>query len=170
VFHPGVRLRHHYRATETAAQSLGSETVSSGVLVAIVKAGGYLDADHVDSFAHELERAIAAGATRLLVDLNQAEEVTSAAMNALLAARQQLIGRNGRIAIVLPYRLRHRFQLLKLDRRFLLASDRIEAAGLLGVASGGDLNPDRPAPYTSRLPRPPRSSRWQKTVTFLPTH
>jgi anti-anti-sigma regulatory factor len=170
VFHPGVRLRHHCRPAETAAQSLGSETVSSGVLVAIVKAGGYLDADHVDSFAHELERAIAAGATRLLVDLNQAEEVTSAAMNALLAARQQLIGRNGRIAIVLPYRLRHRFQLLKLDRRFLLAADRIEAAGLLGVASGGDLNQDRPVPYPSRLPWPPRSSRWQKTVTFLPTH
>jgi hypothetical protein len=78
VYHPGERLRH--RAVETAWQQRErSETVSSGVLVAIVKAGGVVDANHVDSFAHELDRAIAAGASRLLVDLKQAEEVTTAA-------------------------------------------------------------------------------------------
>jgi anti-anti-sigma regulatory factor len=147
VYHPGVRLRH--RAVETTWQQRErSETVSSGVLVAIVKAAGCLDANHVDSFAHELDRAIAAGASRLLVDLNQAEEVTTAAMNALLAARQRLSGRDGRIAVALSHRLRRRFRLLQLDRRFLLAADRLEAAELLGVTSEGDLNEDRPAPYT----------------------
>jgi anti-anti-sigma regulatory factor len=148
VFHPGVRLRHHLPAAETGSgQRLGSETVSSGVLVAIVTAGGYLDADYVGAFAAELGKAIDAGASRLLVDLDQAEEVTTAAMNALLAARQQLIGRGGRIAVVLPHRLRRRFLCLQLDRRFLLASDRIEAAELLGVTAGDDLDQDHPAPY-----------------------
>jgi anti-anti-sigma regulatory factor len=117
------------------------------VLVAIVEAGGYMDAYRVDPFADELNRAIDAGASRLLVDFSQAEELTTAAINALLAARQQLIGRNGRIAVVLPPRLRRRFLCLQLDRRFLLASDRIEAAELLGVTSGQDLNEDHPAPH-----------------------
>jgi anti-anti-sigma regulatory factor len=150
VFHPGVRLRHHQPAAETKwGPREGSETVSSGVLVVIVKAGGYLDADRVGAFAGELGGAIDAGATRLLVDLDQAEEVTTAAMNALLAARQRLIGRGGRIAVVLPHRLRRRFQVLLLDRRFLLASDRIEAAELLGVTAGDDLDHDHdhPAAY-----------------------
>src|SRR4029077_18484228 len=70
VFHPGVRLRHNQPAAETKwRRRQGSETVSSGVLVAIVKAGGYLDADRVGAFAGELGGAIDAGATRLLVDL-----------------------------------------------------------------------------------------------------
>jgi anti-anti-sigma regulatory factor len=123
------------------------ETVSFGVLVAIVKAGGYMDANHVDPFADELNEAIDAGASRLLVDLSQAEELTTAAINALLAARQQLLGREGRIAVVLPHGLRRRFLCLQLDRRFLLASDRIEAAKLLGVTSGADLDEDHPASH-----------------------
>jgi anti-anti-sigma regulatory factor len=147
VFHPGVRLRHRHRAVETSGQRVDSESVSSGVLVAIVTTGGYIDAYSADAFGDELNGAIDAGASRLLVDLSQAEELTTAAINALLAARQQLIGRSGRIAVVVPYRLRRRFLCLQLDRRFLLASDRLEAAGLLGVSSGADLNEDHPASY-----------------------
>jgi anti-anti-sigma regulatory factor len=143
VFHPGVRIRHRHGAVETTSRErVGSESVSSGVLVAIVKAGGYIDAYRADAFGDQLNEAIDAGASRLLVDLSQAEELTTAAINALLAARQQLIGREGRIAVVLPYRLRRRFLCLQLDRRFLLASNRQEAAELLGVAAGGDINED----------------------------
>jgi len=60
--------------------------VSSRVVVAIVSARGIIDADHVGPFARELMRAAGAGVIKLLVDLSRAEEVTTAGMNALLAA------------------------------------------------------------------------------------
>jgi anti-anti-sigma regulatory factor len=108
----------------------------SSVLVAIVRANGRIDAEHVAPFADQLDAAVAAGATRLLVDLSRAEEVTTAGMNALLAARQKLIGCSGRIAIVLPGWLRRRFCVADLDRRFLLPDSRSQAAELLGVSAG----------------------------------
>ena len=79
-------------------------------------------------------RAAGAGATKLLVDLSRAEEVTTAGMNALLAARQRLLEQDGQISVVLPRGLRRRFEALQLDRRFLLAADRRQAAQLLGLA------------------------------------
>lgn len=100
--------------------------------MAIVNARGPIDAEHVGPFDRELSRAVGAGATRLLVDLSNADEVTTAGMNALLAARQRLFGR-GQIAVVLPRGLRRRFEALRLDRRFLLAADRLQAAQLLGL-------------------------------------
>jgi anti-anti-sigma regulatory factor len=112
----------------------GSDSVSS-LLVAIIKATGCIDAEHVAPFTAELDAAVAAGASRLLVDLSQAEEVTTAGMNALLAAREKLIQRAGLIAVVLPGCLRHRFQALHLGRRFLLPGDRSEAVELLGVTA-----------------------------------
>jgi anti-anti-sigma regulatory factor len=107
----------------------------SGLLVAIIRASGRIDAEHVAPFTAELDAAVAAGASRLLVDLSQAEEVTTAGMNALLAARQKLMERAGLIAVVLPGWLRHRFQVLHLGRRFLLSGDRSEAVELLGVTA-----------------------------------
>jgi anti-anti-sigma regulatory factor len=107
--------------------------------MAIVNARGVVDAAHVRPFARELSRAVGAGATKLLVDLSHAEEVTTAGMNALLAARQQLLERGGDISVVLPPGLRRRFETLRLDRRFLLASDRLQAARLLGL--DGDRSP-----------------------------
>jgi anti-anti-sigma regulatory factor len=80
---------------------------------------------------------VRAGATKLLVDLGEAEDVTSAGMNALLAARQRLLERRGQVAVVLGDRLRRRFEVLQLGRRFLLASDRRHAARLLGLVPGG---------------------------------
>jgi anti-anti-sigma regulatory factor len=116
----------------------------SGLLVAIIKATGRIDAEHVAPFTAELDAAVAAGASRLLIDLSQADEVTTAGMNALLAAREQLIERHGLIAVALPDRLRHRFQLLNLDRRLLLPTDRCEAAELLGITASAN----GPDPHT----------------------
>jgi anti-anti-sigma regulatory factor len=120
--------------------------VSSGVLVAIVNARGVIDAGRVGPFARELSRAIGAGATRLLVDLSQAEEATTAAMNALLAARQGMFERGGQIAVVLPRGLKQRFKALQLDRRFLLAADRLQAAQLLGLIAGSSPDAGVPIP------------------------
>src|SRR5581483_310414 len=109
------------------------EPVSASVLLAIVNGHGNVDASSVRP---ELAQTIAAGATRLLVDLSRADEVATTALNALLDARRELWERGGRIAVVLSPRLRRRFEMLRLDRRFLLADDRLHAAELLGLAHG----------------------------------
>jgi anti-anti-sigma regulatory factor len=109
---------------------------SSSVLVAVVPAGGVIDAMHVEPLVAELTGAMDAGATKLLVDLSEAETVTAAGMNALLATRQRLIGKGGRISVVLPRGLRRLFHALQLDRRLLVASDRLQAATKLDLAAG----------------------------------
>jgi anti-anti-sigma regulatory factor len=111
--------------------------VSPGVLLGIVNARGAIEAGAVEPFAYELGRTLEAGATRLLVDLGRATDVTSGCMNALLAARQRLFGRDGRIAVVLSPRMRRRFETLELDRRFLLADNRLQAVRLLGLGDAG---------------------------------
>ncbi|HZR92145.1 MAG TPA: STAS domain-containing protein [Gaiellaceae bacterium] len=118
------------RATGPAeAAGLGA---AGHVLVAEVSARGVVDAGHAASLARELAAALSAGATRLLVDLREAHEVTTAGMNALLAARAGLVGR-GEMAVVLQPSLRRRFEVLQLASRFSLASTRAEAARLLGI-------------------------------------
>src|SRR5262245_12004097 len=99
----------------------------SGVLMAIVHARGFIDAEHVEPFARELGRGVDAGATKVIVDLSSVDEVTTAGMNALLAARQSLVERGGQIAVVTSHWLRLRFEVLQLERRFLLADDRLQA-------------------------------------------
>ena len=133
--HPWTHPRRGLRRTAGTSVSEAEPAVSSGVVMAIVNARGIIDANHVGPFARELMRATGAGAARLLVDLSHAEEVTTAGMNALLAARQRVLERGGQISVVLPRGLRRRFEALQLDRRFLLAADRIEAAQLLGLAA-----------------------------------
>ena len=100
----------------------------------------------VEPFAHEVGNALEAGATRLLVDLSRADDVAAACQNTLLAARQRLFDRGGRIAVVLSPAMRRRFGVLGLDRRFLLAKDRIHAVRLLGLADA--------APPRTHAPRP----------------
>ena len=107
--------------------------VSSGVLMAIVNAQGKLDAPRVEPFAQEVGNAIEAGATRLLVDLSGANDVAAAYQNTLLGARQRLFDRGGRIAVVLSPAMRRRFGVLGLDRRFLLAENRMHGVRLLGL-------------------------------------
>jgi anti-anti-sigma regulatory factor len=114
----------------------GVPASSSSVLAAVVPAGGVIDALHVEPLVAELTGAMDAGATKLLVDLSAAETVTAAGMNALLAARQRLIGQGGQVSVVLPRALRRRFHTLQLDRRLLIASDRLQAATKLGLAAG----------------------------------
>jgi anti-anti-sigma regulatory factor len=118
----------------------------NSVLVAVVPGEGVIDAQHVDPLAAELTSAVEAGATKILVDLSDAETVTAAGMNALLAARQRLIGTGGRISVVVPGPLRRGFHVLQLDRRLLVASDRLQAATKLGLAAGRRFKPplDRP--------------------------
>ena len=132
-----VRERHSAPAASTV--------VSSNVLLAIVNAGGVIDAGTVDPFEGELVGAVRAGATKLLVDLTRADEVTAAGMNVLLGVRQRL-GGNGGLALVLPGAVRRSFELLGLDRRFLVARDRTEAARLLGLTSAATPESGAPAP------------------------
>ena len=133
IVHPWTRPRRGLRRASGTSDFAVEPAVSSRVVVAIVSARGIIDADHVGPFARELMRAAGAGATKLLVDLSRAEEVTTAGMNALLAARQRLLEQDGQISVVLPRGLRRRFEALQLDRRFLLAADRRQAAQLLGL-------------------------------------
>jgi anti-anti-sigma regulatory factor len=110
--------------------------------VAVVEARGSVDCDRVEPLAAELEDAVAAGVERILVDLSRTRDVTTAAVNVLLDARGRLLPRKGVIAVVLPPRLRRWFELLRLDRRFLLATSRSEAADLLGLTVAGAPAPD----------------------------
>jgi anti-anti-sigma regulatory factor len=82
----------------------------------------------------QIDRAVESGAARILVDLEDATVVRTPALNALLRARQRLLCRNGAIAVVVPLRMRRLFDLLRFDRRFLLARDRLEALQQLGLA------------------------------------
>lgn len=141
-----LRPKSHRRGSGAGGGSGPDEAaVSSGVLMAMVNAQGTLDARRVEAFAAEVANALDAGATRLLVDLSRADDVAAAYQNTLLAARQRLFGR-GRIAVVLSPAMRRRFGVLGLDRRFLLAKDRMHAVRLLGLADA--------APPRTHAPRP----------------
>ena len=61
-------------------------------------------------------------------------------------ARQRLFGR-GRIAVVLSPRLRHYFETLGLDSRFLLADSRLHAVRLLGLGDPGAPRTHAPRPH-----------------------
>jgi anti-anti-sigma regulatory factor len=94
-------------------------------------------------FGEQLDQAIAAGSTRLLVDLRRAGPVGTGVLNALLKARGSLLRRGGRIALVVRPGLKRFCEASGLDRRFLVADDRLAAAeqlGLIASPSGrGDL-------------------------------
>ena len=81
----------------------------------------------------EVSQAVESGATTVIVDLRMAESVGTHALNTLLDARCRLQARGGRMAVVLPARLRRVFGLLSLDRRFVLAADRRQAIERLGL-------------------------------------
>jgi anti-anti-sigma regulatory factor len=115
--------------------------------MAIVNARGPIDARHVEPLARELDGAVRSGAQRLLVDLGSADDVTTAGINALLAAKQPLVERGGEIAVVLPPWLTRRFRALGLDRRFLLAADRLDAVGLLGLVGDDERRAPRPTAH-----------------------
>jgi anti-anti-sigma regulatory factor len=115
--------------------------------MAIVNARGVIDAQTMAPFARELARSTAAGATRLVVDLSRANDVATAGLNTLLAARQRLLDRDGRIALVLTPAMRNRFAALGLDGRFLLARDRMHAARLLGLTDAAPPRTDAPRPH-----------------------
>jgi len=140
--------RSHRRGSGVRGGSAPSDeaAVSSGVLMAIVNAQGSLDARRVEPFDAEVGHALEAGATRLLVDLSRADDVAAAYQNTLLAARQRLFDRGGRIAVVLSPAMRRRFGVLGLDRRFLLAKDRMSGVRLLGLTDA--------APPRTHAPRP----------------
>jgi len=143
TLHSWGRLR---RPESRAPRREADEPASASVLLAIVNAQGVVDARSVGSLAAELARTIGAGATRLLVDLSRADEVTTTAVNALLAARQSLLERSGKIAVVLSPRMHRRFETLRLDSRFLLADNRLQAAELLGLGHGSPPEAGAPRP------------------------
>jgi len=127
-------------AARTLRLETGDEselTASSGLLLAIVNAEGVVDEHTAGPLARELAGAIRAGATRLLVDLSRVDDAATACMNTLLAARQSVARRGGRIAVVLSPAMRRRFEKLQLDRRFLLADDRLDGVRRLGLAEPG---------------------------------
>ena len=136
-------LHPRARASEAGAPA---SVVSSKVLMAIVNARGVIDAGSVAPFARELASAVEAGATKVLVDLTQVDDLTTAALNSLLAVRHRLVRRGGEVAVALPPRLERQFATLGLDRRFLLAADRAGAARLLGLVGGSSPEAGSPAP------------------------
>ena len=115
--------------------------------MALVNARGVIDAHTVAPFARELDRSTGAGATRVLVDLSRADDVAAAGLNTLLAMRQRLLDRGGKIAIVTSPAMGRRFAALGLDGRFLLAGDRMQAARLLGLADPAPSQTDAPRPH-----------------------
>ncbi len=82
----------------------------------------------------EVSEAVEHGATSLVVDLRSAESVDTHGLNTLLEARCRVMERGGKIAVVLPPKLRRMFGLLNLDRRFVLAADRRQAFERLHLA------------------------------------
>lgn len=99
----------------------------------MVGSHGAVVEDRVPPFADDLDRALASGATRLLVDLRSATSVSTGGLNALLRARQRLLRRRGAVALVVSPALQRLLEVLNLDRRFLVARDRLTAAQLLGL-------------------------------------
>jgi anti-anti-sigma regulatory factor len=144
LLHP----RGQRRGTPSAAADSALEgAVSSGVLMAIVNAQGVLDSRGAGPFEAEVGHALDAGATRLLVDLSRSDDVAAAYQNTLLAARQRLLDRGGRIAVVLSPAMRRRFGVLGLDRRFLLAKDRMHGVRLLGLGDQATPRTHAPRPH-----------------------
>ena len=134
-------------ALRATSEEWTDDAVSSRVLMAIVNARGHIDARHVEPLARELDGALRSGAQRLLVDLGSADDVTTAGINALLAAKQPLVERGGEIAVVLPPWLTRRFRALGLDRRFLLVTDRLDAVRLLGLVADDGRQTPRPTAH-----------------------
>jgi anti-anti-sigma regulatory factor len=114
---------------------------SQPVVIALISASYLVDSKALPRFSADLDRAVSSGATRLVVDLRPAGPVGTRAVNLLLGARERMLSKDGRIVLVAPPRLRRFCELTGLDRRFLLAGDRLEAAQMLGFLS----RPDRHA-------------------------
>ena len=80
----------------------------------------------------ELEEATD-DATAMIVDVTASDSMSTRTLNSLLAMRSRLVAHGGRMAVVVSPRIRRRFGLLGLDRRFVMAADRRQALELLGV-------------------------------------
>ena len=102
------------------------------VVMALISASYLVDSRALPRFQADLDRAVSSGATRIVVDLRPAGPVGTRALNLLLGARERVLRRKGRIVLVAPPQLRRFCELTGLDRRFLLAGDRLEAARMLG--------------------------------------
>jgi anti-anti-sigma regulatory factor len=122
---------------------------SRPVFFALIAPGDARGRKGTQAFAEEVEDAIAAGSTRLLVDLTNVQRVRTSIFNALLSARERLLP-DGRVAVVLPPGLRRFAEVTGLDRRFLVANDRLAAARLLGLLA--------PVPELRTPPRKARAS------------
>lgn len=128
---PTLGLSPHRRGgRRVSAQPVGGV---GPLLFAVVGSHGAVVEDRVPPFADDLDRALASGATRLLVDLRSATSVSTGGLNALLRARQRLLRRRGAVALVVSPALQRLLEVLNLDRRFLVARDRLTAAQLLGL-------------------------------------
>jgi anti-anti-sigma regulatory factor len=105
------------------------------VVIALISASYLSDSKSLPRFSADLDRAVSSGATGIVVDLRPAGPVGTRALNLLLGARDRKLRRGGRIVVVAAPQLRRFCELTGLDRRFLLAGDRLEAAELLGFLS-----------------------------------
>ena len=92
----------------------------------------------------ELEEATD-DATAMIVDVSASDSMSTRTLNSLLAMRSRLVAHGGRMAVVVSPRIRRRFGLLGLDRRFVMAADRGQALELLGV-----VDDHRPLSHRSR--------------------
>lgn len=113
-------------------------SVSSPHLIGFVRGPRPDDEVGARAFVAALHEAVAVGCERVLVDLAACERVTTLAINALLQTRQHLLGRGGSVVVLVSDRQRRTLELLGLDRRFQLSSDRDRAADLLSLPFPGD--------------------------------
>ncbi|MEA2391707.1 MAG: anti-sigma factor antagonist [Solirubrobacteraceae bacterium] len=117
------------------ALSLAEERVNT---THIISATGELDSFTSPELSHSIGKAIEAGQTDLLLDLNQVTFLDSTGLGVLLNALRRLARAGGRLRLVcdVPAVLRV-FQTTRLDRDFAIFPTRDHALGHWGEMAAG---------------------------------
>ena len=84
-------------ASERRSEALLSVTVENGVTIATI--GGRFDSSVARDIRDRLSKRIAAGATRMLLDLHRLEYISSAGFWSLLAVGREIEATGGRLAL-----------------------------------------------------------------------
>jgi anti-sigma B factor antagonist len=96
----------------------------------VVQVTGELDLHLEPELREELNRALAAGFTHLVVDLTDVNFLDSSALGRLVEAAKRLAERGGGIVLAAPDRqIRRLLEITALDRIFLIAPSLDDALG-----------------------------------------
>jgi len=117
-------------ASDRRSEMLLSETTENGVT--IVTLGGRFDSSVAREITERLSGRIAAGATRMLLDLHRLEYISSAGFWSLLAVGREVEARGGRLALCgVEGEAKRLFELSGLSELFTICESR--GAGLAAV-------------------------------------